>query len=97
MIRRNTVRVGEILRLFWQDHPELYHQMLEVRIQRLWKELLGPSIAHYTTQIYVKNRVLYVCISSSVVRTELLSLRKTLVEKLNTQAGASVIDDIVIR
>ena len=97
MIRRKTLRIGETLQLFWKENPELYHKMLEVRIQRLWKELLGPAIANYTKQTYVKNRVLYVTLSSSVVRSELLSLRKTLVEKLNTQAGAHIINDIVIR
>lgn len=97
MIRRKTVRLGETLRLFWQENPELYHKMLEVRVQRLWGELFGPSIARYTTNTYVKNRILYVSMSSSVVRSELLSVRKRLVVKLNEQAGSDVIDDIMIR
>jgi predicted nucleic acid-binding Zn ribbon protein len=97
MIRRKTVRLSETLRLFWRDHPELYHKMLEVRVQRLWGELLGPSIARYTTNVYVKNRILYVSMASSVVRNELISMRKRLVIMLNEHAGSDVIDDVMIR
>lgn len=97
MVRRNTVRINEMLRLFWQDRPELYHQMLEHRVARLWGELFGPTIAAYTTNTCVKNRILYVSMTSSVMRAEMLSMRKRLVKKLNAEAGSDVIDDVVIR
>jgi hypothetical protein len=97
MIRRKTVRLSETLRLFWKDNPELYHKMLEARVQRLWGELFGPSIAQYTTNIYVKNRILYVSMTSSVVRSELTAMRKRIVITLNKHAGSDVIDDVMIR
>jgi len=97
MIRRKTAQIGETLRLFWQDNPELYHKMLEERVQRLWGELFGPSIAKYTSNVYIKNRVLYVNMTSSVVRSEMIALRKKLVITLNEHAGSDVIDDVMIR
>ena len=97
MIRRKTVRLGDTLRLFWRDNPELYHKMLEARVVRLWGELFGPSMAKYTTNVYVKNRVLYVFMSSSVVRSEMIAMRKRLVITLNEHAGSDVIDDVMIR
>ena len=97
MRRRNTMKLGDTLRFFWQDNPELYHKMLEERVQRLWGELFGPSIAKYTSNVYVKNRVLYVQMTSSVVRSEMMALRKKLVATLNEHAGSDVIDDVVIR
>jgi predicted nucleic acid-binding Zn ribbon protein len=97
MLRRKTVRLNESLRLFWKENPELYHKMLEARVQRLWGELFGPSIAAYTTNVFVKNRILYVSMTSSVVRSELLSMRKRLVITLNEHAGSDVIDDVMIR
>jgi predicted nucleic acid-binding Zn ribbon protein len=94
MIRKKTERINETLRLFWKDHPELFHKMLEMRVQRLWGELFGPMVAQHTTQLYVKNRILYVSMSSSVVRSELFSMRKRLVATLNEHAGSDVINDI---
>ena len=97
MIRRKTVRLGDTLRLFWQENPELYHNMLEARVERLWSELFGPSIAKYTTNVYVKNRILHVHMASSVVRSEMIAMRKRLVITLNEHAGSDVIDDVMIR
>ena len=97
MIRRKSMRLGETLRLFWADNPELYHKMLEARIQRLWGELFGVTVAQSTSNVYVKNRVLYVFMTSSVVRSEMLSMRKRLVKALNEHAGSDVIDDVMIR
>ncbi|MDR3251858.1 MAG: DUF721 domain-containing protein [Tannerella sp.] len=97
MIRRNAQSISDMLRLFWRDNPDLYHKMLEARVQRLWSEIFGESVAQYTTNVYVKNRILYVSMSSSVMRSELLSMRKRLVAALNGQAGSDVIDDVVIR
>ena len=97
MERRKTERLGKVLQLFWSEHPELYHRMMEERVQRLWGEFCGPTIAQYTTKVYVKNRVLYVFMSSSVARNEMTSIRKRIVAALNKQAGADVIDDVMIR
>ena len=97
MYRRKTERINETLRLFWKDNPEIYHKMLEARVVRLWGELFGPTVAGYTNGLYVKNRVLYVSITSSVVRSEMLSIRKRLVPTLNEHAGSDVIDDVMIR
>ena len=97
MERRKTMRLADTLHLFWRNNPELYHKMLEARVQRLWGELFGPTIAQYTTNVYVKNRTLYVSMSSSVARNEMASIRKRLVATLNEHAGSSVIDDVMIR
>ena len=97
MERRKTVRISDTLHLFWRENPELYHKMLEARVQRLWGELFGPTIAQYTTNVYVKNRTLHVSMSSSVVRNEMTSMRKSIVKTLNRHAGSDVIDDVMIR
>ena len=97
MERRKTIRINNLLQYFWRENPELYHKMMEARVHRLWGELFGPMIAHYTTNVYVKNRTLYVSMSSSVARDEMLSMRKRLVTVLNKHAGADVIDNVVIR
>ena len=97
MQRRNCERISEVLRCFWADNPELYHRMLEERVKRLWGELFGPTVAQYTRNVYIKNRTLYVSMTSSVIRSELVSMRQRLVKALNENAQSDVIDDVVIR
>ena len=44
-----------------------------------------------------KDKVLYVSLTSSVLRSELVLCRERLVKSLNDYAGSEVIQDIVIR
>ncbi|RHJ85468.1 DUF721 domain-containing protein [Parabacteroides sp. AM08-6] len=97
MKRRNTQSLGEVIRDFFEDNTELYEKILEIRIQRAWGEVLGKMVMQYTRNIYVKDRVLYVSLTSSVLRSELLLCRERLMKSLNEYAGSAVIRDIVIR
>jgi predicted nucleic acid-binding Zn ribbon protein len=97
MRRRNAESIGTVLQHFYDENPQLKQKLLEMRIIRAWNEMPGKIIAQSTRSLYVKNRVLYVSVSSSVLRNELLLHRENLVKKLNGCARAEVIRDIVIR
>lgn len=97
MKRRNAQLIGEVIRDFFEDNTELYEQILQIRVKRAWGEVLGPMVLQYTRNIYVKDRILYVSLNSSVLRSELVLCRERLVKSLNQYAGSCVIEDIVIR
>ncbi|WP_106828601.1 DUF721 domain-containing protein [Parabacteroides pacaensis] len=97
MKRTNTQSIGEIIRDFMEQNPELQHKILEIRIERAWREVLGPVVTQYTRNVYVKEGILYVFLTSSVLRSELVLCRERLVKSLNEYAGAEVIHDILIR
>lgn len=97
MRRRNAQTIGEVLKDFFEDNAELRKKILEIRIKRAWGEVLGPMIQQYTRNIYIKNNVLYVSLTSSVLRNELTLSREKLVKNLNSYAGSTVIRDIIIR
>lgn len=97
MKRKNAQTIGEVLRDFFEDNTELYEKILDIRIQRAWGEVLGPMVLQYTRNIYVKDRILFVSLTSSVLRSELTLCRERLVKSLNDYAGSKVIEDIIIR
>lgn len=97
MKRKNAQTIGEVIRDFLEENKSLREKIYENRIEHAWTEVLGDMVMRYTRNVYVKNRVLYVSLSSSVLRSELSLSRERLVKSLNEQAGAEVIDDIVIR
>ena len=69
----------------------------EYRLVEAWAEVVGPSIARYTSNLYIKNQILYVHLTSSVLRQELMMGRDLLVRNLNQQVGAQVIVNIIFR
>jgi hypothetical protein len=54
-------------------------------------------VAQYTRELFVKNEVLYVFLTSSVLRNELVMCRERMMKRLNEYAGSEVIKDIMIR
>ena len=68
----------------------------EYRLINSWSQVLGPTVKYYTKELYIRNQVLYVQVTSSVLRQELMMNRKTLVHRLNEHVGAQVITDIVL-
>lgn len=96
MKRNNTEQIGDVLRQFLRQQG-LETPLNEYRLVDAWKDVVGPVITRYTTGLFIKNQVLYVSLSSSVIRQELLMGREMLIRNLNAQVGSQVIVNIVFR
>lgn len=96
MKRNNAEQIGDVLRQFLRQQG-LETPLNEYRLVDAWKDVVGPVIARYTTNLFIKNQVLYVSLSSSVIRQELMMGREMLVRNLNAQVGSQVIVNIVFR
>ena len=95
--RDNLQSLQEVIGDFFADNPKLKESILEIRIIRGWHTLLGPAIAGYTQNIYMKKRVLYVSLSSSILRNDLLLRKDKLIKDLNDFAREAILEDVVIR
>ena len=69
----------------------------EQRLINSWAEILGPTIASYTRELYIRNQILYVHLTSAALRQELMMGRDLLVRNLNRHVGAQVITNIIFR
>ncbi|MDH6309828.1 putative nucleic acid-binding Zn ribbon protein [Dysgonomonas sp. PFB1-18] len=97
MRKRNTESIGEVLRQYFEENPFFRQKLAESRAVTGWGQLLGSMINSYTTNIYLRNGVLYVSLSSSVLRSELIMAKERLISKINEHAGLHVVNDIVFR
>ena len=79
------------------DAYKLKNGVNEVRIINEWENAVGSLISQKTDKIFVKRRKLYVYLSSSVIKNELVYAREEIVSRLNTAVGESVIDELIIR
>ncbi len=96
MRRQQAEQLGAILNQFLREEG-LETPYNEWRLIQAWPEVMGQGIARYTLSTEIHNRTLFVRLSSSVVRHELMSGRKALVHRRNNYIGAQVIDNIVFR
>lgn len=96
MRRNNAEQIGDMIRKFFRQNG-LESPLNEYRLVEAWKDVVGPTIARYTSNLYIKNQILYVHLSSSVLRQELMMGREMLVRNLNNHVGAQVIVNIIFR
>jgi predicted nucleic acid-binding Zn ribbon protein len=75
----------------------LERKLDEQHIRAKWAELVGPMINRYTSSLKIKGDVLFVEISSPVVRNELSYAREKLLQSLNESVGKTILKKIVIK
>ena len=96
MRRNETEHIGEIIQKFLRQQG-LESPLNEYRLLQAWNDVVGPTLARYTNNLYIKNQTLYLHLTSSLLRQELMMNRELLVKNLNRQVGAQVIVNIVFR
>ncbi|MEA4935610.1 hypothetical protein SDC9_140930 [bioreactor metagenome] len=96
MRKRNTEIISDVIHQFLKQ-KKLEKPLYEKRIIDAWPEVLGKNIVAYTSEMSIKNKILYVRLSSSVLRHDLFISRENIVKSLNNHVGYNVIEDIVFR
>ena len=96
MRRSNTQSLSEVLKEYIEQN-RLDKKLKEIDVVQNWENLLGKTIAHYTKNIYIRNRILYVEISSSVAKNELFMMREEICRRINEDAGQDVISKIIFK
>ena len=96
MRRSNTQKIDELIKEVLKE-SKLDVKLKEYELVNSWEKVIGKTVANATTDIYIRNRRLFVAIRSSVIRNELMIIRDGLVKALNREVQANIIDDIVVR
>ena len=96
MRKRNTESLRDIIgQVLKTNH--LDKQLNEKRLIEAWPKVLGENIMKYTSDLSIKNKVLYVSLNSSVLRHDLFISREEIKTSLNRVVGAEVINNIIFR
>lgn len=97
MRKQESKSLGDILSEYFDGNAVLKTNLAERRAVEAWKTLLGSGVGEYTRNVYLKRNVLYVQLSTSVLRAELQMNKQNLIDKLNEAAEMDVVKDIVLR
>lgn len=66
----------------------------ETRVVQAWESLFGNTMEKFIEKAYVKNRVLYIEVTSSLLKQNLLYQKELFIAKINQHIGLNVLDDI---
>jgi predicted nucleic acid-binding Zn ribbon protein len=72
----------------------LEDKLNETRLIGSWEQVAGKLIARHTRELYIQGKVLYVKTDMAALKQELTYMKTSLIDKLNKEAGAIVIEDL---
>jgi predicted nucleic acid-binding Zn ribbon protein len=96
MRRSKTQSLSDVLREYVKG-TSIEKKLKEVDVVQSWEELLGKTIAHYTKNVTLRGKILFVEITSSVVKNELFMMREEICRKLNEKAGEEMVEKIIFK
>lgn len=68
----------------------------ETSLIAAWPELIGSAIANRTTQLYIRDKKLYVKVESAVIKHELMLMRRQILGRMNEHVGKVIVEELVL-
>lgn len=96
MRKANDFTLREAIHEFLNSY-RLDEKMLEQKVLGSWGKIMGKMVSNHTTDIYIRNKKLFVRVDSAALRSELSYTREKIREVLNKEVGAEVIIEVIIR
>ena len=91
---QNTV--GDVLKHIIEVN-KLQTGLNQIDVREAWKNLMGNGVNHYTQNVILKGSVLYVELSSSVLREDVSHGKSKIIAMINEELRRDVVRDVMLR
>ena len=91
----NNNTMSDVLKGFI-DANKLQKGLDRISIEDAWHSVMGTAISKYTTAIKLDRDVLYIQLSSSVLREELSYGKTKIISMINEEMGKEVITKLIL-
>jgi hypothetical protein len=97
-MKRNNehLKLSDVLKEFVSEN-RLQDGLDKVDVKQAWASLMGNGVNNYTTNVQLKRDILYVDLSSSVLREELSYGKEKIITMLNEHLEKELIKKIILR
>lgn len=88
--------IGDALKKFL-NQSRLKGPMQAIRVEEVWEEIMGKTIAKYTNKISLFNQTLFIHTEIASLKQELLFQKEKIIQRVNEALGENVIKEVVIK
>lgn len=92
----DTQRVSEAMTDLLKEY-RIQDKFLESRLIDSWEQVMGGPIASRTSKLYIKDKTLFVHLTSAPLRQELEMSKGRVLELLEKEMGQKVVEKVVFR
>jgi predicted nucleic acid-binding Zn ribbon protein len=68
-----------------------------LRIEDVWEEIMGKTIAKYTDKIQLINHTLHITSAVAPLKNELLYQKDKIIERINEALGENTVKEVVVK
>ena len=68
----------------------------KVDVKDAWRKLMGTGVWNYTTQVELRHNVLYIGLTSAVLRAELSYGKTKIIKMINEELGKEIVKKLIL-
>ena len=91
----NNSEIKNLLNIFLKKN-KLEKGLLDLEVKKVWHELMENGVSNYTTDVSLKNKTLYIKLSSSAIKEELSYWKEKLIKLINERFKKTIVEKIVL-
>jgi len=95
IILMNNTEIKDLVNIFLKKN-KLEKGLLDLEVKKVWFELMDNGIANYTLDVNLRNKTLYIKLSSSALKQELSYGKEKLMDLINKKFDKEIVQKIVL-
>tara|TARA_Y100000746_G_scaffold181818_1_gene159888 strand:+ start:1367 stop:1696 length:330 start_codon:yes stop_codon:yes gene_type:complete len=95
IILMNNTEIKDLVNIFLKKN-KLEKGLLDLEVKKVWFELMDNGIANYTLDVNLRNKTLYIKLSSPALKQELSYGKEKLMDLINKKFDKEIVQKIVL-
>ena len=91
----NNIEIKNLVEVFLKQN-KLEDGLLNIEVKKAWFELMKNGVSNYTTDVNLKNKTLYIKLSSPALKEELSYGKEKLIKLINDKFDKDLIEKIIL-
>ena len=91
----NNIELKNLINTFLKKN-KLEKGLLDIEVKKAWFDLMNNGVANYTNDVSLRNKTLYIKLSSPALKEELSYGKEKLIKLINEKLEEDVVEKIVL-
>lgn len=91
----NNIEIKNLVEVFLKQN-KLEDGLLNIEVKKAWFDIMKNGVSNYTTDVNLKNKTLYIKLSSPALKEELSYGKEKLIKLINDKFDKDLIEKIIL-